>query len=134
VRTETARTFVNWMGCRLGDCREPAMETAVATVVETGGHPQASIIGHWQRTDVASAAFVNCSSSSVPAFDDTHLASVTHSHRAPLWLGTEGSQGGLAQFAHPASTFHRAGSQSHILIIRLALSAKLLGLLAMTEV
>jgi len=78
VRTETARAFLNWMGCVLGGCREPPIEIAVAAVAETGGNPQASIIGHRRRTDVASAAFVNCFSSSVLAFDDTHLATVTH--------------------------------------------------------
>jgi 2-methylcitrate dehydratase PrpD len=78
VRTETARAFLNWMGCVLGGCREPPVEIAVAAVGETGAAPQASIIGHRERTDVASAAFVNCLSSSALAFDDAHLATVTH--------------------------------------------------------
>lgn len=78
VRTETARAFLNWMGCALGGCREPAVKLAATTVAQLGGGPQASIIGHAQRTDVASAAFVNCISSSILAFDDAHLATVTH--------------------------------------------------------
>ena len=78
VRTETARAFLNWMGCALGGSREPAVKMAAATVAQLGGGPQASIIGHAQRTDVASAAFVNCISSSILAFDDAHLATVTH--------------------------------------------------------
>ena len=78
VKTEAARAFLNWMGCVLGGCRDPAVEIAVATVVEAGGNPHASIIGHGLRTDIASAAFVNCLSSTVLSFDDTHLATVTH--------------------------------------------------------
>lgn len=78
VRTEAARAFLNWMGCVLGGCHEPAVEIARASAAESGSHRQASIIGHGQRTDVASAAFLNCLSSSVLAFDDTHLATVTH--------------------------------------------------------
>lgn len=78
VRTEAARAFLNWMGCALGGCREPAVELAAATVAQLGGGPQASIIGQNQRTDVANAAFVNCISSSILAFDDAHLATVTH--------------------------------------------------------
>jgi 2-methylcitrate dehydratase PrpD len=78
VRTQAARAFLNWMGCVLGGSHEPAVEIARASVAEAGGHRQASIIGHGQRTDVASAAFLNCLSSSVLAFDDTHLATVTH--------------------------------------------------------
>lgn len=30
VRTEGARAFLNWMGCVLGGCREPAVEIAAA--------------------------------------------------------------------------------------------------------
>lgn len=78
VKVEAARAFLNWIGCALGGCREPAVELAAATVAELGGAPQSSIIGHKQRTDMASAAFVNCVSSSVLAFDDAHLATVTH--------------------------------------------------------
>jgi 2-methylcitrate dehydratase PrpD len=68
----------NWMGCVFGGCREPAVAIAAAVAAETGGAPQASIIGGQQRTDVAGAAFLNCLSSSILAFDDTHLATVTH--------------------------------------------------------
>lgn len=78
VRIEASRAFMNWIGCVLGGCREPAVELAAATVQELGGAPQASVIGHALRTDIASAAFVNCISSSVMAFDDAHLATVTH--------------------------------------------------------
>jgi 2-methylcitrate dehydratase PrpD len=78
VRLEAHRTFLNWMGCALGGSHEPSVEMAVAAAAEGGSAPQASIIGHPMRTDVAGAAFVNCMSSSALAFDDTHLATVTH--------------------------------------------------------
>ncbi|MDM0022237.1 MmgE/PrpD family protein [Variovorax saccharolyticus] len=78
VKVEASRAFLNWMGCALGGCLEPAVTIAAAMVAELGGQSQASVIGHDQRTDVASAAFVNCISSSVQAFDDAHLATVTH--------------------------------------------------------
>lgn len=78
VRAEAARAFMNWMGCALGGSREQAVTIAAAAVAELGGAAQASIMGRQQRTDVASAAFVNCIASSVLAFDDAHLATVTH--------------------------------------------------------
>lgn len=78
IKAEAARAFLNWMGCVLGGCRDPAVEIAAATVAEAGGNPQASLIGRGARSDVASAAFVNCLSSTVLSFDDTHLATVTH--------------------------------------------------------
>jgi len=70
--------LLNWLGCVLGGCHEPAVEIAVAAAAEAGGHPQARVFGHGLRTDLASAAFLNCFSSSILAFDDTHLATVTH--------------------------------------------------------
>jgi 2-methylcitrate dehydratase PrpD len=78
VQTELARALLNWVGCALGGCREEAVRLAAADVTSLGSAPQSSIIGHAQRTDVASAAFVNCIASSVQAFDDAHLATVTH--------------------------------------------------------
>jgi 2-methylcitrate dehydratase PrpD len=78
VQLEASRAFLNWVGCVLGGCKEDAVGLAAQTVAELGGAPVASIIGSAQRTDVASAAFVNCISSSILAFDDAHLATVTH--------------------------------------------------------
>ena len=78
VQHETVRAFVNWMGCVLGGCHDPAVEAAEAAFREAGGHPQASVIGRGWRTDVGSAALLNCLSSTVNSFDDTHLATVTH--------------------------------------------------------
>jgi 2-methylcitrate dehydratase PrpD len=76
VRAEAVRAFTNWMGCAVGGCREPAVEIAAATVSAPGA--VATIIGRRERADIAEAAFVNCVSSSVNAFDDAHLATVTH--------------------------------------------------------
>jgi 2-methylcitrate dehydratase PrpD len=78
VRREGIRAFVNWMGCVLGGCQDPAVAIATAVAVESGASPQATLIGRNARADAASAAFVNCLSSAVNAFDDTHLGTVTH--------------------------------------------------------
>jgi 2-methylcitrate dehydratase PrpD len=78
VQTEAVRAFLNWFGCVLGGCHELPVEIAVAAALDAGGAPQSSIIGHGARTDRATAAYLNCFSSSLHAFDDTHLATVTH--------------------------------------------------------
>lgn len=78
VRSETARAFLNFTGCVLGGCREPAVEAAIAAAALTGGGTAATILGHGRRSDLATAAFVNCLSSAILAFDDTHLATLTH--------------------------------------------------------
>jgi len=78
VQKEATRTFVNWMGCVLGGSQDPATRMAAEVAREARGAPQSTVIGHGFKTDRASAAFVNCVASSAMAFDDTHLATVTH--------------------------------------------------------
>lgn len=76
VRAEAVRAFLNWLGCALGGCREPAVDIAVASLGAVCGNCR--LIGRNAKADIASAAFVNCLASSVLAYDDTHLATVTH--------------------------------------------------------
>jgi 2-methylcitrate dehydratase PrpD len=78
VQAEAARAFLNWMGCVFGGCHEPAVAIAADLAAEIGARPQATVIGRGFQTDLTTAAFLNCLSSSVPAFDDTHLATITH--------------------------------------------------------
>lgn len=74
VRGEALRAFVNFVGCAVGGCREPAVLAAIGAA-DAG---RAGLIGHADRTDAANASFVNALASAVHAFDDTHLATVTH--------------------------------------------------------
>jgi 2-methylcitrate dehydratase PrpD len=78
VQREAARAFLNWIGVAIGGCHEPAPTLAARFVAEKGNKPSAAVIGHDVRTDVASAAFVNCIASSVLAYDDAHLPTVAH--------------------------------------------------------
>lgn len=76
VQRETLRAFLNWFGCVLGGSGEEVTRRAAKVAVRASG--QASLIGHGQRAEIADAAFVNCVASSALAYDDTHLATVTH--------------------------------------------------------
>lgn len=78
VRAEAEMAFLNWMGCVLGGCREDAVNLATDLVRDTGAHPRSSVIGHGFQTDSASAAFLNCMSSAINAYDDAHLPTVAH--------------------------------------------------------
>lgn len=78
VRIEAMHAFLNWVGCTLGGSREEVTERAAKAAMATGGAAQATVLGQNARTDVVSAAFVNCVASSALAYDDTHLATVTH--------------------------------------------------------
>ncbi|WP_298396463.1 MmgE/PrpD family protein [Sphingobium sp.] len=78
VRHEAARAWLNWVGVAIAGSRESAPALAARMVAAQGTGGKATIIGHGVRTDMASAAFVNCIASSVLAFDDAHLPSVAH--------------------------------------------------------
>lgn len=78
VQAEAARAFLNWVGCTLGGCREPAVLAALRADAALGGSGPATVLGHARRSDLTGAAFLNCLSSAILAFDDTHLATVTH--------------------------------------------------------
>lgn len=78
VRREGARAFLNWVGCVLGGCNHDAVAIAVAAAEEFSGPQRASVLGRGRILDGINAVFVNCLASSAHAFDDTHLATVTH--------------------------------------------------------
>lgn len=78
VRREAVRAFVNWFGCALGGCRDDAVERAMAGLARSPGRPAARLIGRDERLGLAEAALINCMSSAAYAFDDTHLATITH--------------------------------------------------------
>jgi 2-methylcitrate dehydratase PrpD len=78
VRREGVRAFHNWLGCAFGGAREPPVMTALAAIREMEMPAQAMVLGHDLRVDLQNAALLNCMASSLNAFDDTHLASVTH--------------------------------------------------------
>jgi 2-methylcitrate dehydratase PrpD len=75
---EAKRAMLHWVGCALGGCRTPPVETALATYAEFARTPQASILGRHEKTDVLLAALVNSMSADVLGFSDTHLKTVLH--------------------------------------------------------
>lgn len=78
VRHEGKRALVNWFGCVFGGCRAPLIDHALAVADRLSGPRDATVLGRGRRVDVAHAAFLNCFASSLNAFDDTHLVSITH--------------------------------------------------------
>ena len=78
VRHEGIRAFHNWLGCALGGSRELPVLTALAAIDGQEMPEQATVLGHDLRLDLQNAALLNAMASNLTAFDDTHLASVTH--------------------------------------------------------
>ena len=78
VEHEAHRTFLNWFGCAIGASTHPAMDAALAAMMELSAAPQASILGRAERVDMTSAALLNGISSHTFDFDDTHLKTIIH--------------------------------------------------------
>ncbi len=78
VQHESVRSLVNWVGCALGGCTAASSRIALEVAREFSGPPSATVIGRGRLVDPVNAAFLNCLASSAHAFDDTHLATVTH--------------------------------------------------------
>lgn len=78
VRKEAERSIVNWIGVAIGGAREDAVRDALRVLAPYSGNDKASIFGRSERLDPLRAAFVNCMSSHVLDFDDTHLRTIIH--------------------------------------------------------
>ncbi|MGE0500788.1 MAG: MmgE/PrpD family protein [Rhizobiaceae bacterium] len=78
VRREALRAFFNWMGCAVGGSGSETTDLALRGARRLGGSGEATVFGRSTSLDMAGAAFVNCISASVDAFDDTDAVMMLH--------------------------------------------------------
>lgn len=78
LRHEAKRSLLNYFAVAFAGSREVAVETALSQLREFSGPAQAGIVGRSERTDAATAAFLNSASANVYDFDDTHPRTVIH--------------------------------------------------------
>ena len=78
VQRESVRTVVNWAGCALGGAPTPTVAAAIKGLQSYSSPGQCRVIGRRERFDAPGAAVINCLASAAHAFDDTHLATITH--------------------------------------------------------
>src|SRR4051812_36426132 len=78
VQRESVRTVVNWVGCALGGAPTPTVEAAIKGLQSYSSPGRCRVLGRRERFDAPGAALINCLSSAAHAFDDTHLATITH--------------------------------------------------------
>jgi 2-methylcitrate dehydratase PrpD len=78
VRRETLRSFFNILGCTIGGARHEVVEIADKTLGEYAGAPHATVIGRGRKADALHACLINCLSSSIYSYDDTHAEAVVH--------------------------------------------------------
>lgn len=78
VRHEARRAILNYVGCALGGCREPAVEIALRTLAPFSGPPTARLIGRTEGLDPLRAALINGIASHVHDYDDTTPKNYIH--------------------------------------------------------
>jgi len=78
IRHEAKRLLVNWIGLPINFCHHDTVERAIAAFAEFSGPRQASLLGRGDKLDIFKAALINCVSSCIADYDDTHLATIIH--------------------------------------------------------
>src|ERR1044072_2565030 len=78
VQRESVRTVVNWVGCALGGAPTPTVAAAIKGLQSYSSPGQCRVLGRRERFDAPGAAVINCLASAAHAYDDTHLATITH--------------------------------------------------------
>ncbi len=79
ARKEAVRAFTNWVGCAVGGSNSPIADAAVrGSMSYNNGTGSALLLGRSERLDVPDSALINCLSSCLQTFDDTHLKTITH--------------------------------------------------------
>jgi 2-methylcitrate dehydratase PrpD len=78
VQHESLRNTVNWVGCTLGGAPTPTVAAAIKGLQSYSSPGRCRVIGRSERFDAPGAALINCLASAAHAYDDTHLATITH--------------------------------------------------------
>ena len=78
VRHQAKRSFMNFFATALAGCRTEPVEIALRSLMQFTGGKQATVVGHGERPDALSAAFLNAAAANVQDFCDTHVRTVIH--------------------------------------------------------
>lgn len=78
IRQETLRALLNGLAAGLGGSSDEAVSVLHRTLARFAGRPTASLIGRPEKTDAATAAFINAAAMNVLDFDDTHAGTIMH--------------------------------------------------------
>jgi 2-methylcitrate dehydratase PrpD len=75
---EAKRSILNFFATALGSAHDPAVTTALRTLLPFSGAATSTVIGRTERLDMMGTAFVNAISANLLDFDDTHPETIIH--------------------------------------------------------
>jgi 2-methylcitrate dehydratase PrpD len=78
------RGILDWIGCALAACRHPEIDILTGVLTETGGRPQASVLGRGQKLGLLEAPLANGQMGHLLDFDDTHMGGVVLHTSSPV--------------------------------------------------
>jgi len=81
---EARRGVLDWIGCALAGSGHPTIAKLLDVLRETGGHPQATVLGRKLRLGLRDAPLANGQMGHVLDFDDTHMGGVVLHASSPV--------------------------------------------------
>src|SRR5947209_2084253 len=84
ARREARRGVLDWVGCALAGSRHKTIDTLLAVLQETGGRPQATMLGRGLKLGLLDAPLANGQMGHVLDFDDTHMGGVVLHASSPI--------------------------------------------------
>jgi 2-methylcitrate dehydratase PrpD len=84
ARHAARRGVLDWIGCALAACRHPTVTTLLDVLAETGGRPQATVLGRGFKIGLIDAPLANGQMGHLLDFDDTHMGGVVLHTSSPV--------------------------------------------------
>src|SRR5262244_603964 len=78
------RGVLDWIGCALAACRHPEIDILLGVLAETGGRPQATVLGRGIKLGLIDAPLANGQMGHLLDFDDTHMGGVVLHTSSPV--------------------------------------------------
>jgi 2-methylcitrate dehydratase PrpD len=78
------RGVLDWIGCALAGSAHPEIDILVSVLEETGGRPQASVLGRKRKLGLLDAPLANGQMGHLLDFDDTHMGGVVLHASSPV--------------------------------------------------
>jgi 2-methylcitrate dehydratase PrpD len=84
ARHAARRGVLDWIGCALAASRHPTITTLIDVLQETGGRPQATVLGRSLKLGLLDAPLANGQMGHLLDFDDTHMGGVVLHTSSPV--------------------------------------------------
>jgi 2-methylcitrate dehydratase PrpD len=84
AQREARRGILDWIGCALAGSGHPTVGKLIDVLQETGGRPQATVLGRGLKLGLLDAPIANGQMGHILDFDDTHMGGVVLHTSSPL--------------------------------------------------